>query len=528
MADLIGQQLGDYRLTHLLGQGGFANVYLGEHIHLETQAAIKILHERLIAENLESFRQEARTIARLKHPHIVHVFGFGIDASGTPFLVMDYLPAGSIRTIHPRGQKVPLERVILYTRQVAQALQYAHDAKIIHRDVKPQNLLLGPNQEVILSDFGIAVVAHRTASMQMESVIGTALYMAPEQFRGYPTLASDQYSLGILVYEWLCGECPFQGANPLEIGMKHATEPVPLLRQKIPTLLPDIEQVVLTALAKDPKERFSSVQAFANALEQASDLGLNQARTFVLLEPFARKPSLPTLPLTPVQPTQLAVPPPPLRATQPVPHISSNPTTPPSGQLLALRTPQAAFPPLQTANAVQIHAKNIVCPECGEKDRIEKVSALAIKDISVLSQLMSFPEYEDRDFAPRAPEVPPFLGCVCTVLIVSGIVSFLLLSSVIPVLWCSILGIAGISAGISLLILEERRRVPLERKFAEEMRKFTEDRSNGRKRAYALWDRLYYCHRNDIVFVPGSSKQGVQPSKVKEMILQEYFMKELG
>src|SRR5215469_5480203 len=147
-------QLGNYRLICLLGQGGFADVYLGEHIYLKTQAAIKVLQMRLGNDELESFLSEARTVARLVHPHIVRVLEFGVEGS-TPFLVMDYAPNGTLRQRHPKGTQLWLDTIMHYVRQIAAALQYAHDKKLIHRDVKPENLLLSSNNTILLSDFGI-------------------------------------------------------------------------------------------------------------------------------------------------------------------------------------------------------------------------------------------------------------------------------------------------------------------------------------------------------------------------------------
>src|SRR5213080_635242 len=157
MIDRVGQQLGNYRLSRLIGHGGFAEVYLGEHIHLNTQAAIKVLQIRLTGSNLEQFRNEARTIASLVHPNIVRVLDFGLE-DNIPFLVMDYAPNGTLRQRHPKGSVLPLATVVDYVRQVADALQYAHNIKVIHRDIKPENMLLGRNNEVLLSDFGIATI----------------------------------------------------------------------------------------------------------------------------------------------------------------------------------------------------------------------------------------------------------------------------------------------------------------------------------------------------------------------------------
>ncbi len=270
MADYIGQQLGNYRLVRLLGQGGFADVYLGEHIHLKTQAAIKLLQVRLVGSSMEEFRMEAQTIASLVHPNIVRVLDFGVQ-EGIPFLVMDYAPNGSLRQRHPHASRLSTGIIIPYVKQVAAALYYAHQQKLIHRDVKPENMLLGRNNEVFLSDFGLVLPAHSSGSLATQEMAGTVPYMAPEQILGKSRPASDQYALGIVVYEWLSGHRPFRGSTP-ELYGQHLHAPPPSLRAKVPTISPDLEGVVLTALAKEPQRRFANVQAFANALEQASQI----------------------------------------------------------------------------------------------------------------------------------------------------------------------------------------------------------------------------------------------------------------
>ena len=298
MTDRVGQQLGNYRLTRLLGQGGFAEVYLGEHIHLNTLAAVKVLHTQLATEDVASFRAEARTVARLEHPNIVRVLEFGLEGT-VPFLVMSYAPNGSLRQRHPRGTPLPTNIIVQYIKQVADALQYAHDEKLIHRDIKPENMLLGRRNEVLLSDFGIAIVSQTSRSKSVQDVIGTVAYMSPEMLQGKPHVASDQYALGIVVYEWLCGERPFHGAF-VELASQHMLVPPPSLCEKIPTISPNIEQVVMRALAKNPQQRFPNVRTFANALEQAS-----QAASY---HPSIYAPP-PSPPLQPIQPTSLAVPP---------------------------------------------------------------------------------------------------------------------------------------------------------------------------------------------------------------------------
>ncbi len=267
MEDRIGQKIGNYRLTRLLGQGGFAEVYLGEHLHLKTQAAIKILQMRLIDSNMEQFRIEAQSIASLVHPHIVRVLDFGVE-NGVPYLIMDYAPGGTLRSRHPKGTRLPPDLVVSYIKQVAEALQFAHDRKFIHRDIKPENMLLGQNNNVLLTDFGLVLVTHSSESRSTGEIAGTLPYMAPEQILGKPRPASDQYALGIIVYEWLSGAPPFQGALLELYGQQLYASP-PALREKVPGISPGVEEVVMTALAKNPQQRFASVQAFATALEQA-------------------------------------------------------------------------------------------------------------------------------------------------------------------------------------------------------------------------------------------------------------------
>jgi predicted ATPase/class 3 adenylate cyclase/DNA-binding CsgD family transcriptional regulator len=268
MADQVGQQLGNYRLIQLLGRGHWASVYLGEHLHLQTQAAIKVLHGPLANDDVESFLSEARTLARLRHPHIVRVLECGVEST-MPFLVMDYAPGGSLRQQHPKGTRLPLVTVVSYVLQVAQALQYAHDQQLIHRDVKPENLLLGHDQEVLLGDFGLVIFVQSSRDTQISNSGGTIAYMAPEQIQAHPRPASDQYALAVIAYEWLAGERPFSGSST-EVAVKQTLAAPPSLCEQVPTLPILVEQVVFRALAKDPNERFASVLAFASSLEEAS------------------------------------------------------------------------------------------------------------------------------------------------------------------------------------------------------------------------------------------------------------------
>jgi eukaryotic-like serine/threonine-protein kinase len=174
MAVYMDKQLGNYRLLRSLGRGAFAEVYLGEHIHLGTFAAIKVLSGLSEGCRSDDFRGEAQIIAHLHHPHIVRVLDFGVE-SNQPFLVMDYVPNGTLRQRYPQGTILPLFAVVSYTKQIAQALQYAHDHQITHRDVKPENMLLDINNQVLLSDFGISAIEHTTSSLTTLKRVSTGL-----------------------------------------------------------------------------------------------------------------------------------------------------------------------------------------------------------------------------------------------------------------------------------------------------------------------------------------------------------------
>jgi tetratricopeptide (TPR) repeat protein len=267
MAHRVGQQLDNYRLIRLLGAGTFGEVYLGEHLSHGTLVAVKMFKVNLTPGTMKKFLNEARTF-RLKHLHIVQLLDFGV-VDDTPFLVMDYAAGGNLRERHPQGTPVLPELVLSYVKQIASALQYAHEMRLIHRDVKPQNMLLGRNDEVLLSDFGSAVFTPIDRSPSAKGMAGTAAYMAPEQLRGKAQLASDQYALGIVIYEWLCGMRPFQGSLWTIIDQQLSVSP-PSLRERMPMIPAGVEEVVLKALAKEPQERFASVQDFATAFEQAS------------------------------------------------------------------------------------------------------------------------------------------------------------------------------------------------------------------------------------------------------------------
>jgi serine/threonine protein kinase/Tol biopolymer transport system component len=320
----VGRQIGNYRLIKLLGHGEFAEVYLGDHVHLRLQVAVKVLTNRLTDQEVVNFRKETLAITGLEHPNILRVYDFGI-VDHTPCVVMAYAPNGSLRTFHPGETRLDRYAIAFYVKQVAAALHYAQDKKVIHRDIKPANMLLGPGNEVLLGDFGMAHIYQNyqgyqsTPQQNTWEVTGTAPYMAPEQFQGTSHPATDQYALGVVVYEWLCGDRPFHGTFT-ELYSQHMFVPPPPLREKVPGISQCIEAVVMTALAKNPQQRFASVLDFANALEQAckSEPSLRSNPTLV----FPNRPTLPSRPLF-SEPNSPSLMPAPLveSATMPMPDV---------------------------------------------------------------------------------------------------------------------------------------------------------------------------------------------------------------
>jgi serine/threonine protein kinase len=278
--DRTGQIFGKYEIKEFLGQGGFAEVYRGVHTHIpQQQAAIKILIKQLVQSRTSQFEQEAQIIATLRHPNIVRMYDYDIysNLSQTttlvPYIVMDYIPGGSARQNYPRGTRLDFRNVVTYVQQVAMALQYAHDVVqkpkqgIMHLDVKPENMLLGEQGQILLSDFGLA--RFFSSKELLTDIQGTVSYMSPEQFEGKPGFASDQYALGIVAYEWLCGHTPFKGKTIEEIQYNHQYTLPPSLRSQIAGLPPEVEMVIMRALKKNPLDRYAKVSDFARELEGA-------------------------------------------------------------------------------------------------------------------------------------------------------------------------------------------------------------------------------------------------------------------
>lgn len=273
---LIGATIGNYEIQALIGSGGMATVYRGFDQNLGRAVAIKILSEEARAHPgfVDRFRQEARIIANLRHPNIVQVYDFGVH-NGMPYMVQELLPGPTleqrITDAVRSGRFLPPDEVIAITRQLAAALDAAHAAGIIHRDVKPANAMWNTLGDLVLTDFGIARSTLASGSQtQGGMVVGTPGYLSPEQAQGLPvTPASDIYSLGVVVFEMLAGRLPFDGDTPMSIAIQHIQTPPPPLRTLRPDIPPAVEAVVLRALAKDPSARFERAEQFAAALERA-------------------------------------------------------------------------------------------------------------------------------------------------------------------------------------------------------------------------------------------------------------------
>jgi serine/threonine protein kinase len=272
VANLIGQQLGQYEITALLGKGGMATVYRARQVSINRDVAIKVIRPDLAetSEFLNRFRREAQLVAQLSHPFILKVFDYG-EHDDNFYLIMELLPGGSLADVLLR-ETLPLPSVNRVLEQVSSALDYAHQKGIIHRDLKPQNVLLDGQGNALLTDFGVAkILSDSNAMTRTGLAMGTPAYMAPEQWQAMPLDArTDVYALGIMTYEMLCGTLPFKADTPYSMMHMHINEmpqPIRTLRADLPA---GLERVIRTAISKDAKQRYASAGEFATAFKSAA------------------------------------------------------------------------------------------------------------------------------------------------------------------------------------------------------------------------------------------------------------------
>ncbi len=265
-----------YEIIKTIGEGGMANVYLARDVILDRNVAIKVLRGDLATDEkfVRRFQREALSASSLSHPNIVEIYDVGED-DGDYYIVMEYVDGKNLKQLLKKREKLTVAEVVDIMLQITSAMGVAHDSLIIHRDLKPQNILIKEDGEIKITDFGIAMALNATQLTQTNSAMGSVHYFPPEQANGKgSTLKSDVYSLGIMMYELLTGVLPFRGDNAVEIALKHLKEAIPSIRTELPELPQSIENIIIKATAKNPKNRY------ANANEMHDDLltALNKER----------------------------------------------------------------------------------------------------------------------------------------------------------------------------------------------------------------------------------------------------------
>jgi len=264
-----GQKISDrYQIIKAIGEGGMANVYLAYDTILDRNVAVKVLRGDLAGDEkfVRRFQREALSASSLSHPNIVEVYDVGED-HGQYYIVMEYVEGRNLKDLVKKRSKLTTSEVIDIMLQITDGMSVAHDSYIIHRDIKPQNIMILENGLVKIMDFGIAMAMNATQLTQTNSVMGSVHYLPPEQANGKgATLQSDIYSMGILMYELLTGKLPYKGDNAVEIALKHLKEPLPSIRTELPNIPQSIENIIIKATAKNPKNRYS------DAREMHSDL----------------------------------------------------------------------------------------------------------------------------------------------------------------------------------------------------------------------------------------------------------------
>ncbi len=269
-----GQKISDrYQIIKTIGEGGMANVYLAYDTILDRNVAIKVLRGDLANDEkfLRRFQREALSASSLSHPNIVEVYDVGED-NGQYYIVMEYIEGKHLKNLIKKREKLTVSEVVDIMLQITDGMSCAHDSYIIHRDIKPQNIMILENGMVKITDFGIAMAMNSTQLTQTNSVMGSVHYLPPEQASGKgSTIQSDIYSMGILMYELLSGHLPYSGDNAVEIALKHLKEPLPSIRQYLPNIPQSVENVILKATAKNPKNRYADAREMHEDLKTVLD-----------------------------------------------------------------------------------------------------------------------------------------------------------------------------------------------------------------------------------------------------------------
>jgi hypothetical protein len=270
---MIGELIGGrYEIEELVGTGGMSSVYRARDTVLERWVALKVLHEHFSddPEYVERFRREARAIAQLNHPNIVTVIDRG-EFGDRQFIVFEHIPGENLKDVVEREGPLPVPQALALTHQIARGLAFAHEHGVVHRDVKPHNVLMDESGTAKVTDFGIARSLDPEEELtQTGALLGTSDYISPEQASGQPVDArTDQYSLGVLLYELLTGEVPYRAENFMAVAMRHLRDPVPSVRERRPNVSARVDEIVAQAMAKRPEDRFPSTEAMMAAMEAA-------------------------------------------------------------------------------------------------------------------------------------------------------------------------------------------------------------------------------------------------------------------
>jgi serine/threonine-protein kinase len=365
MEDLVGKTLGGkYRIVERLGRGGMAEVYKAFQTSLDRYVAVKVMHPFLADDPgfAARFEREAKSVAALRHPNIVQVYDFDVERD-TPYMVMEFIEGATLKarleSLAHRGQPLPLKAALKIIREIGQALAYAHRRNMVHRDVKPANVMVDSTGRVILTDFGIAKILTGPQYTASGATVGTPAYMAPEQGLGQSgDHRADLYSLGVMLYQLTTGELPFDADTPMAVMLKHINDDLPPPRSVNPNLPDSVERVIVKSMAKKPDDRYQTVDEMLGELEKAASAARPAAPA------PAPAPGAPTefsaAPVTAAPPPTLLGPP----AAQPAPPtVVANPPAPAPAPKLKKLSVQAAP---ETAPTLHKELSALLCSNCNQ------------------------------------------------------------------------------------------------------------------------------------------------------------------